>query len=103
MLEITTNMNYGELAKELNVSERTIYNWRKDPEFQQMKEKIVRESFSDMATKALKSLYNLSQNAKSEQVRFQSAADLLDRAGFKPTDKHDVDMRIPTFIDDVNE
>lgn len=90
MLELTTNLNYQELAKELDVSERTIYNWRKDADFQKMKEKIVKEQFSDMAAKALKSLFELSQGAASELVRYQASSDLLDRAGYKPTDKKEL-------------
>ncbi len=90
MLEMTTDMNYTELAEELKVSERTLYNWRKDPEFQKMKEKMVRETFSDIAAKALKSVVDLSQSANSELVRYQASADLLDRAGYKPTDKKEI-------------
>ena len=91
MLEMTTTMNYGEMAKELGVSEKTIYNWRRDPEFQVMKDKMVREAFSDYATKAFKSLFDLSQTASSEMVRYQASADLLDRAGYKPTDKQEIE------------
>lgn len=103
MLEMTTDMNYTELAKELDVTERTLYNWRRDPEFQKMKEKMVREAFSDMASKAFKSLFDLSQQANSEMVRYQASADLLDRAGHKPTDKQDLNITVPQFIEDVPE
>ena len=103
MLELTTNMNYQQMAKELKVSERTLYNWRKDPEFQTFKDKLVREQFSDMATKALKSLFELSQYANSELVRYQASADLLDRAGYKPTDKQDVNVTgLVSFHDDID-
>lgn len=90
ILEMTTDMNYTELAKELGVTERTLYNWRKEPEFQKMKEKMVREAFSDIASKAFKSVVQLSQSANSELVRYQASADLLDRAGYKPVDKKDI-------------
>lgn len=101
-LEMTTDMNYTELAKELNVSERTLYNWRKDPEFQSMKDKLVTEAFTDYATKAFKSVYELSQNAKSEFVKMQAAADILDRAGFKPTEKTEVEHSgVVQFVDDI--
>lgn len=90
ILEMTTDMNYTQLAKELKVTERTLYNWRKDKEFQKLKESMVREAFSDIASKAFKSVVDLSQNAKSELVRYQASADLLDRAGYKPTDKQEV-------------
>lgn len=95
-LELTTDMNYTQLARELKVSERTLYNWRKDPEFQVMKEKLVSEAFTDYTTKALKSIFDLSQTARSEMVRMQASADLLDRAGFKPTEKQQIDAKVST-------
>lgn len=101
-LEMTTDMNYSELAEELKVSERTLYNWRKDPEFQKVKDKLVREAFTDIATKAFKSVVQLSQSAKSELVRYQASADLLDRAGYKPTDKQEVEHSGAVhFVDDI--
>lgn len=102
ILEMTTDMNYTELAKELGVTERTLYNWRKEPEFQMMKEKMVRDAFSDIASKAFKSVVQLSQTANSELVRYQASADLLDRAGYKPTDKQEIEHSgAVQFVDDI--
>lgn len=40
-----------------------------------------------MAEKAVEMLYELAMNAESESVRLTALRDVLDRAGFKPTDK----------------
>lgn len=51
-------------------------------------EKQVRAELGDTASKALKNLISLAFSAESEQVRLKGTMDLLDRAGFKPVDKH---------------
>ena len=35
-------------------------------------------------------LYNLAENAESESVRLGATRDLLDRAGFRPIDRHEI-------------
>jgi len=39
------------------------------------------------ATKSLKQVVNLSNNAKSEYVKLEASKDILDRAGHKPIDR----------------
>lgn len=53
---------------------------------QQRRERVLLK-MSAMSEKALKNLFDLAQNADSEQVRLQANKDLLDRTGFKPADK----------------
>ncbi|KRM40678.1 hypothetical protein FD47_GL002698 [Lentilactobacillus parafarraginis DSM 18390 = JCM 14109] len=42
-------------------------------------------------------------NARSELVRYNAAKDLLDRAGFIPTQKHDINANVNPIqiLDDV--
>ena len=61
-----------------------------------------------MAEKAAEIAFELAQTAESEAVRLQAVKDVLDRAGYKPTDKieqkSDVDARISFgFVDPGEE
>ena len=47
-------------------------------------------NFAEIAPRALNILSNLAENAESESVRVGATRDLLDRAGFRPVDRHEV-------------
>ena len=50
-------------------------------------DELIRKRVQDAVPAAFNELSSLVQNATSEQVRLAAAKDILDRAGFKPTDK----------------
>ena len=52
-------------------------------------EKQVRSELGNTAAQALQNLIGLAFSAESESVRAKCTMDLLDRAGFKPIDKHE--------------
>lgn len=56
-------------------------------ELQRERRERVLLKMSGMSEKALENLFDLAINAESEQVKLQANKDLLDRTGFKPTDK----------------
>jgi phage terminase small subunit len=56
-------------------------------ELQRERRERVLLKMSGMSEKALENLFYLAINAESEQVKLQANKDLLDRTGFKPTDK----------------
>ena len=88
-----------EIAVEIKVTEQTICNWKKDKEFMTEHDELIRISIQSLAAKAIKTQTNL-LNAKSEMVRYMVTKDILDRAGFKPTDKVEVGGAIPIVIND---
>jgi len=47
----------------------------------------TRNALNHHAAMSVKNLVELANNAESESVRLQANKDLLDRAGYKPTDK----------------
>ncbi len=47
-------------------------------------------NFAEIAPRALNILSDLTENAESESVRLGAARDLLDRAGFRPVDRHEI-------------
>ena len=85
-LMITTNKTQKQIAKEIEVSEKTICEWKKQKEFKNEIEKNIKENFGSLALDAQKELKKLLKS-KSEYVRIQAAKDILDRAGYKPTEK----------------
>ena len=53
---------------------------------------VVADEFSKHAPMALGQLAGLSKGAKSEYVQLEASKDLLDRAGFKPIDRSQVQV-----------
>jgi len=88
-----------QIAKQINITEKTICTWKKDKEFMSELDALVRISIQSLAAKAFRTHTNL-LNAKSEMVRYMVAKDILDRAGFKPDDKIKVEGAIPIVIHD---
>lgn len=96
-LMVHGEMTQGQIAKEIKVSEQTICNWKKNEEFTSEYENLMRISIQSFAAKAFQTQKRL-LGAKSEMVRYMVAKDMLDRAGFKPTDKVNVEGTIPVVI-----
>ena len=78
-----------EIATILHVSEATICNWKKNDEFIAEYTASLKSSMKDVAAKAFQTEIALLR-ARSEMVRLMAAKDMLDRAGFKATDKVEV-------------
>ena len=57
------------------------------PHVQQYMMQLVTQSIGLNATKALRRIMHLSDNAKSEYVQLEASKDILDRAGYKAPDK----------------
>jgi len=64
------------------------YQTLKKPHVAEYMYQQIQQSFGVDSLKARKTLVSLSQTAKSEYVKMESAKDILDRAGFKAPDKH---------------
>tara|TARA_R100000231_G_scaffold125946_1_gene96448 strand:- start:404 stop:781 length:378 start_codon:yes stop_codon:yes gene_type:complete len=68
------------------------YKAMKTPHVQQYLMQAMSEAFGMQAAKALGKISQLSGNAKSEYVQLEASKDLLDRAGFKPIDRSQVQV-----------
>lgn len=64
----------------------------KSPHVQQYMMQRMNETFGLSATSALATVRRLSTGAKSEYVQLEASKDLLDRAGFKPIDRSQVQV-----------
>ena len=47
-------------------------------------------NFAEIAPRTLNILSDLAENAESESIRLGTTRDLLDRAGFRPVDRHEI-------------
>lgn len=88
-LMVTTNKTQRQIAKELDINERTISVWKKEQEFINQLQKEIQNNFSSLALDAQKELGKLLKS-KNEYIRIQVAKDILDRAGYKPTEKREI-------------
>ena len=50
----------------------------------------LHRNFAEIAPRALNILSDLAENAESESVRLGATRDLLDRAGFRTVDRHEI-------------
>lgn len=85
-LMITTNKTQKTIAKEIEVSEKTICEWKKKREFKDELQKQIQNNFSLLAIEAQKELKKLLKS-KNEYIRIQAVKDVLDRAGYKPAER----------------
>ena len=85
-LMITTNKTQKTIAKEIEVSEKTICEWKKKKEFKDELQKQIQNNFSLLAIEAQKELKKLLKS-KNEYIRSQAVKDVLDRAGYKPAER----------------
>lgn len=100
-LMIRGDLKDCEIAKEINISQKTICDWKKNSkEFQDEYNSLMRRSLQYAAPKAFKKQLSL-LNSKNDMVAHLAAKDIMDRAGFNPTDKveMDVDMDLNITID----
>lgn len=68
------------------------YKAMKTPHVQQYLMQRVAEELGQHAAMAVGTVANLAKQGKSEYVKLQAAQDLLDRAGFKPVDRSQVQV-----------
>lgn len=99
----------GKIAEILDVTEATIYNWLRKKEikeiiddFQREEEQIVSQNMLALRMKALNAMNGL-LDSKVDGIKFQAAKDILDRTGFKPSQKQDVKVEIYNFEQQIKE
>lgn len=68
-----------EIAEELKVTEKTIYNWRQLEEFKKELQKLSNDYLTEIRANLIKNQEKLALSAKSEMVKFSATKDLLDR------------------------
>lgn len=97
ILIVTTELTQREISEKLGINECTLSRWKNSEEFKTMKAELQKEYLNDLTAPAMRTMKKL-LNAKSELVRYNAAKDILDRTGYKPTDKVDANINLPTII-----
>lgn len=100
-LMVSGEMTDKKIAEAINVSQKTICEWKKNnKEFQEEYNALMRNALQYAAPKAFNKQLSLLKS-KSDMVAHLAAKDIMDRAGFNPTDKieADVDMELNINID----
>ncbi len=103
ILMVTSSKTQKQIAKEIQISENTISEWKRNKEFKEEIQKQMRENFGSLAIEAQQKLKKL-LNSKNENIQIQAIKDVLDRAGFKPVEKAEITAESKVeLVDDVNE
>jgi predicted DNA-binding protein YlxM (UPF0122 family) len=69
-----------EIATECNISRKTLYVWKNNPDFINELRDLSMRGIKNEVPELVKNLKTLALGARSEMVRFQATKDLLDRA-----------------------
>jgi phage terminase small subunit len=68
------------------------YRALRTPHVQEYMRQLMNETFGISAIHAVHTVGRLAQSAKSEYVQLEASKDLLDRAGYKPIDRSQVQV-----------
>lgn len=93
-LLVYTEMKDSEVKEELNISDSTLWRWKKDEEFCAELEKENRRKFKSLQTQALHAMAKL-----INEGHFQAAKYILDGNDYAPTEKHELDMTANITVD----
>lgn len=93
-LLVYSEMKDSEVREALNISESTLWRWKKDEEFCAELEKENRRKFKSLQIQALHTMSKLMQEG-----HFQATKYILDGNDYAPTEKHEVDMSANITVD----
>lgn len=101
-LKNETDLAEGEIAAEIDVNRSTISRWKHNDKFREGFKGYQVEHLSKQVPKALQTMINL-LDAKSELVRYQASKDILDRTGYTPVERQQIETTATVhFDDDIN-
>lgn len=86
---VESGLKDKEIAEAINITPKTICEWKKDSEFRQEYEEMMRTTIAFSCTKALRKQIELLDH-KNGMIAHNAAKDLLNRGGFNPTDKVEI-------------
>lgn len=101
-LKNETDLAEGEIAVEIDVNRSTISRWKHNNKFREGFKGYQAEHLSKQVPKALQTMINL-LDAKSELVRYQASKDILDRTGYTPVERQQIETTATVqFNDDID-
>ena len=99
---IKTDKTQRQIAKELGVSEETISRWKTREDYSREYKKVERKYFNSLTAKAIRTLIDL-LDSDNGNVRLGAAKEILDRNGYKATEKVDLEIIKPEIVFDVDD
>lgn len=98
---IEGDKSFSEIAGELKITLKTLYNWRQSEEFAEEFKKKMRLKISGAAPKAFRKMEQLLDS--NPMVAHLSAKDILDRSGYSPEETVNINSTAPIqIIDDIS-
>lgn len=91
-LLVETSLKDYEVAEQVGVSKTTLVNWKKLEYFKQELRKTINNNLEYEAADCFRNILSLCKNATSEAVKLNANIDILNRAGYKPTDKQQLEF-----------
>lgn len=101
-LMIETNLSQRDIAKELDVAEETVSRWKKRDDFKEKLREEQNNFLSELTRPAMRTMLEL-LDSPSDYVRCQAAQDILDRTGYKPSDRVEIEAETVIIKDDIDE
>lgn len=96
-----TDLSDKEIAVEINTPQPSISRWKTNDKFKAGLMAYQAHHLESSVPQALQTMISL-LNAKSELVKFQAAKDILDRTGYNPIEKQEVEHTGSVqFVDDI--
>ena len=97
-LMIKGDMTDKDIAAAINITQKTICDWKKNSkEFQDEYNSLMRSSLQYAAPKSFRKQMAL-LDSKNDMVAHLAAKDIMDRAGFSPAEKIEMDMDISPIV-----
>ncbi len=93
-LLVYQEMRDSEVKAALDISDSTLWRWKKNEEFCAELEKENRRKFKSLQVQALHTMTKLMQEG-----HFQATKYILDGNYYAPTEKHEVDMSASIVVD----
>lgn len=95
-------MTIAEIAEELGVHERTLYRWKKDPEFIAYQNAIAERAMEDFLAETYTTLKQLLREGKSEKTKLEAIKLVLQNRGkLKDSHEHTVELKQTTTLEDL--
>ena len=91
-------MSDVKMAKQLELNNKTVGKWRKEPEFQEEMKKRLAEQWKNAEALAQAKMIELAQEGN-----FQANKYILDSLGYAPTQKIEADVKTENIVINIEE
>lgn len=94
-------MKNADIAKELNITERTLYKWKNIQDFKDAIVEMGNSMITSNAGRLMKNMEKLAFNGKGDYVKLQATQFLLEKSGIGENQELDINLKPVEIIDDI--